>query len=99
VKKLKKYDPIPIKEIKAAQKRIAGTIIRTPLVKLNIDDTPAEIYLKLENLQPIGSFKIRGASNAMKIATPDELKNGVWTTSAGNHGQGVAWNARKLAID
>jgi threonine dehydratase len=99
VKHLKKYDPIPIKEIIAAQKRITDTIIRTPLVKLNVDDAPAEIYLKLENLQPIGSFKIRGASNAMKIASPDELKNGVWTTSAGNHGQGVAWNARKQGIN
>lgn len=99
MKKLKKYDPIPIEEIKTAQKRIADSIIRTPLVKLNVDDAPAEIYLKLENLQPIGSFKIRGASNAMKKATPKDLKNGVWTTSAGNHGQGVAWNARKMGID
>ncbi len=98
MKKLK-YDPIPIEEIKAAQKRIADTIIRTPLVKLNVDDAPAEIYLKLENLQPIGSFKIRGASNAIKIATPEDLKNGVWATSGGNHGQGVAWNARKLDVD
>jgi threonine dehydratase len=96
---LKKYDPIPIEEIKAAQKRISDTIIRTPLVKLNIDKAPAEIYLKLENLQPIGSFKIRGASNAIKSAKPEDLKNGVWTMSAGNHGQGVAYNARKLGID
>ena len=87
---MKKYDPIPIEEIRAAQKRISDTIVRTPLVKLNVDDAPAEIYLKLENLQPIGSFKIRGASNAMKIASPDLLKNGVWTMSSGNHGQAVA---------
>ena len=95
---MKKYDPIPIEEIKAAQKRISDSAIRTPLVKLNVEDAPAEIYLKLENLQPIGSFKIRGASNAMKIADPETLKKGVWTMSAGNHGQGVAWNARKLGV-
>jgi threonine dehydratase len=96
---LKKYDPIPIEEIKAAHKRISDTIVRTPLVKLNSYEAPAEIYLKLENLQPIGSFKIRGASNAMKIAKPEDLKDGVWTTSGGNHGQGVAYNARKLGVD
>ncbi|MHA2393477.1 MAG: threonine ammonia-lyase [Promethearchaeota archaeon] len=96
---MKKYDPIPIEEIKAAHKRISDTIVRTPLVKLNSYEAPAEIYLKLENLQPIGSFKIRGASNAMKIAKPEDLKDGVWTTSGGNHGQGVAYNARKLGVD
>ena len=96
--RMKKYDPIPIEEIKAAQERIKDAAIRTPLVKLNVDDAPAEIYLKLENLQPIGSFKIRGASNAIKKANPEDLKDGVWTMSAGNHGQGVAWNARKLGI-
>jgi threonine dehydratase len=96
--RMKKYDPIPIEEIKAAQERIKDAAIRTPLVKLNVDDAPAEIYLKLENLQPIGSFKIRGASNAIKKANPEDLKEGVWTMSAGNHGQGVAWNARKLGI-
>ena len=95
---MKKYDPISIEEIKAAQKRISPDIVRTPLVKLNVDDAPAEIYLKLENLQPIGSFKIRGTSNAMKIATPEDLKDGVWAISSGNHAQGIAWNARKLGI-
>jgi threonine dehydratase len=96
---MKKYEPIPLEEIRAAQRRIKDAIVRTPLVKLNVDDAPSEIYLKLENLQPIGSFKIRGASNAMKKAKPEELKDGVWTVSTGNHGQGVAWNARKLGID
>jgi threonine dehydratase len=96
---LKKYDPIPIEEIKAAQKRISDTIVRTPLVKLNVNDAPAEIYLKLENLQPIGSFKIRGASNAMNMITLEDLKSGVWTMSGGNHGQGVAYNARKLGVN
>lgn len=96
---MKKHNPIPIAEIKAAQKRISDTIVRTPLVKLNVEDAPAEIYLKLENLQPTGSFKIRGASNAMKTAKPKDLKNGVWTFSTGNHGQGLAWNAQKLGIE
>ena len=96
---MKKHDPIPIEEIQEARKRIAGTAIRTPLVKLNVDDAPAEIYLKLENLQPIGSFKIRGATNAIKKADYSEAKNGVWTMSAGNHGQGVAYAARKYGLE
>lgn len=95
---MKKYDPVPIEEIRAAQKRIKDIVVRTPLVKLNIEDAPADIYLKLENLQPIGSFKIRGASNAILTARPEELKDGVWTVSSGNHGQGVAWNARELGV-
>jgi threonine dehydratase len=96
---MKKHEPIPLEEIHAAYERISDSIVRTPLVKLNVDDAPAEIYLKLENLQPIGSFKIRGASNAMNMVAKDDLKNGVWTVSGGNHGQGVAWNARKLGVD
>ena len=96
---MKKYDPIPIEEIRAAHERIRDTVLRTPLVKLNVDDAPAEIYLKLENLQSIGSFKIRGASNAIIKATPEELKKGVWAMSGGNHGQGLAWFARKLGIE
>jgi threonine dehydratase len=67
-------------------------------VRLPVDDAPAEIYLKLENLQPIGSFKIRGAYNAMTRATRDELAAGVVTASAGNMAQGVAWGARELGI-
>ncbi len=77
---------------------IAGAAIRTPLVRLNVDDAPAEIYLKLENLQPIGSFKIRGAANAMGHLTPSMLSRGVLTASAGNMAQGVAWRARELGI-
>jgi len=96
---MKKYAPIPLDDIKAAQKRIADTIIRTPLVKLNVDDAPAEIYLKLENLQPIGSFKIRGACNAIRSANPTELRDGVWTISGGNHGQGVAYVAKQQGLD
>jgi threonine dehydratase len=88
---------IPLAEIEAARERIKGAAIRTPLVRLPLDG-PAEIHLKLENLQPIGSFKIRGASNRMSLASPEELARGVWTASAGNMAQGVAWNARRLGI-
>lgn len=72
--------------------------IRTPLVRFNVDSAPAEIYLKLENLQPIGSFKIRGAANAIARLPPEKLKRGVVTASAGNMAQGVAWCARSLGI-
>jgi threonine dehydratase len=88
---------IPLAEIRAARERIAGAAIRTPLVRLNAD-APAEIWLKLECLQPIGSFKIRGASNRMALASKAELAKGVWTASAGNMAQGVAWNARRLGV-
>jgi threonine dehydratase len=88
---------IPLAAIQAARERIADAAIRTPLVRLNAD-APAEIYLKLECLQPIGSFKIRGASNRMALASKEELARGVWTASAGNMAQGVAWNARRLGI-
>jgi threonine dehydratase len=77
---------------------IAGTAVRTPLVRLHVDDAPAEIYLKLENLQPVNSFKIRGAYNAMSTALPEQLAAGVVTTSAGNMAQGVGWAARELGI-
>src|SRR5207247_5311530 len=89
---------IPLAEIRAARERIVGAAIRTPLIRLNVDDAPADIYLKLECLQPIGSFKIRGASNRMALATKKELARGVWTASAGNMAQGVAWNAKRLGV-
>ena len=88
---------IPLAEIRAARERIAGAAIRTPLVRLNAD-APAEIWLKLECLQPIGSFKIRGASNRMALSSKADLAKGVWTASAGNMAQGVAWNARRLGV-
>src|SRR6185503_6671800 len=91
-------NPISLADIQAARERLAGSVIRTPLIRLNVDDTPAEIYLKLENLQPIGSFKLRGAGNAMALATKEQLAKGVYTCSAGNMAQGVAWNARRLGI-
>src|ERR671919_1627492 len=87
-----------LSEINAARSMIANAAIRTPLVRLNVADPPAEIYLKLENLQPIGSFKIRGATNAMAHLTPETLSRGVLTASAGNMAQGVAWRARELGI-
>lgn len=84
-------------DIRAARARIAGSAIRTPLVRLPVDG-PTEIYLKLELLQPIGSFKLRGAANAIQSLARGALANGVYTASAGNMAQGVAWGARELGI-
>lgn len=95
---MKPIEEIPLSAIEAARKRLEGVAVRTPLVWLNVDDTPAEIYLKLENLQPIGSFKLRGAGNAMMLAGKERLKDGVYTASAGNMALGVAWNARRLGL-
>jgi threonine dehydratase len=89
---------VPLAAIEDARRRLAGIALRTPLVRLNGFDLPAEIYLKLENLQPIGSFKIRGAANAMAHLARSELQRGVLTASAGNMAQGVAWRARELGI-
>jgi threonine dehydratase len=93
-----KHEPPSLDDIRAAARRIAGTAIRSPLVRLNIEDTPAEIWLKLECLQPMGSFKIRGAANAIAVADHETLRDGIWTASAGNMGQGVAWAARQLGV-
>ena len=90
--------PVTLAEARAARERLKGGVVRTPLVPLALDDAPARIWLKLENLQPIGSFKLRGAMNAMATAPPEELKRGVWTASAGNMAQGVAWHARRLGV-
>lgn len=87
-----------VSDIDDARKMIANAAVRTPLVRLNVTDAPAEIYLKLENLQPIGSFKIRGAANAMGHMSRKPLSRGVLTASAGNMAQGVAWRARELGI-
>ncbi len=89
---------VPLAAIQQAAERIADSTIRTPLLRLQVDDAPCQIYLKLENLQPIGSFKLRGAGNAIQLADPNELAGGVWTASAGNMAQGVAWHARRLGI-
>ncbi len=93
-----------LESIRAAQTRLAGTILRTPLIPLNLENAPAEIYLKLENLQPTGSFKVRGAGNALLSLPPAETntltgtRHGVWTASAGNMGQALAWFARQREI-
>ena len=89
---------IPIAEITDARERVAGAVVRTPLVRLQLSEAPCEIYLKLENLQPIGSFKLRGALNAVKKIAPADLRDGVVTASAGNMGQGLAWAAREIGV-
>ena len=89
---------VSLEDIRNAQKRISGKVKRTPLLRFYYDEFPGEIYLKPENLQPIGSFKLRGAGNAMAVADSSLLKEGVYTASAGNMAQGVAWNARMLNI-
>jgi threonine dehydratase len=89
---------IALAEIQAARERIAGAAIRTPLVRLRVEDCPATIYLKLENLQPISSFKIRGATNAVMLAPAGDRAKGLVTASAGNMAQGVAWAARELGV-
>ena len=89
---------IELAEIEAARGRIARSVVRTPLVRLHVEDAPAEIYLKLENLQPINSFKIRGAANAVMLAPASARAKGLVTASAGNMAQGVAWMARELGV-
>jgi threonine dehydratase len=81
-----------------ARERIVGSAIRTPLIRLYAEEIEAEIYLKLENLQPVRSFKIRGAANAMALTPQSELEKGVWTASAGNMAQGLAWCARESGV-
>lgn len=89
---------ISLQDIKDAQQRIKGRVNRTPLLRFYGEDLPGEIYLKLENLQPIGSFKLRGAYNAIITADKNLLKEGVYTASAGNMAQGVAWHAKLMNI-
>ena len=90
--------PIPIDDIEQARIRIAGTVLRTPLVKLDLGDDAPDIRLKLENLQPTNAYKIRGAANAVARLSDVERARGVWTISAGNAGQGVAYAARQFGI-
>jgi len=94
---MRSIEPLTIQDVVAARARIASSVARTPLIRLNVD-APAEIYLKLETLQPIGSFKIRGAMNAIRTLPPDAMSAGVYTASAGNMAQGVAWGARELGV-
>jgi threonine dehydratase len=91
-------EPISLEQIRMARSRIDDVVLRSPLMKLNGIETRSEIYLKPENLQPIGSFKIRGALNAMRAADPETLAQGVYTASAGNMAQGVAYAAMQLGI-
>jgi threonine dehydratase len=88
---------IELAEIEAARERIAGAAVRTPLLRLHVE-APAEIYLKLENLQPVNSFKIRGATSAVMLAPEKARRTGLVTASAGNMAQGVAWVARELGV-
>jgi len=90
--------PIRLDQIEAARSRIAGTAIRTPLIKLEIGANQTEIFLKLENLQPINSFKLRGAANAIAMLPPQRRAQGVWTVSAGNAGQGLAYAGRRAGV-
>jgi threonine dehydratase len=90
--------PIELADIDAARARISGTILRTPLVRLDLGSASPEIWLKLENLQPTNAYKIRGASNAVAHLSDEERGRGVWTISAGNAGQGVAYAAREFGI-
>ena len=90
--------PIPLELIEEARDRIKGTVLRTPLVRLGVDEAPADIFLKLENLQPTGSFKVRGASNAIALLGPESRERGVYTCSAGNMAQALAWQASQNRI-
>ena len=90
--------PIQLNEIEQARRRIAGTIFRTPLVRLELGSDHPDIRLKLENLQPINAYKLRGAANAVAMLSDSERQRGVWTISAGNAGQGVAYAARKAGV-
>jgi threonine dehydratase len=90
--------PIKLDEIKEARQRIAKTIVRTPLVRLELGPDFPDIRLKLENLQPINAYKLRGAANAVAMLPESERKRGVWTISAGNAGQGVAYAARQAGV-
>jgi threonine dehydratase len=92
------HSPIPLAEIRDARERLAGAALRTPLLRWNDAASNAGLYLKPECLQPIGAFKLRGAGNAMLTAPTGALRDGVWTASAGNMAQGVAWFARRLGI-
>src|SRR5262245_64276342 len=90
--------PIELSEIREARERIAKTIVRTPLVRLMLGPEAPDVRLKLENLQPINAYKLRGAANAVAMLPDAERRRGVWTISAGNAGQGVAYAARQAGV-
>ncbi len=89
---------IELREIEEARERIAKTILRTPLIRLELGPDFPDVRLKLENLQPINAYKLRGAANAVAMLPESERKRGVWTISAGNAGQGVAYAARQAGV-
>jgi threonine dehydratase len=95
---LESVRPIELAEIKEARKRIEKTIVRTPLIRLELGPELPDIRLKLENLQPINAYKLRGAANAVAMLPESERKRGVWTISAGNAGQGVAYAAKQAGV-
>src|ERR1700741_2848036 len=90
--------PITLDEIREGRARIASTIVRTPLIRLDLGPGKPDVRLKLENLQPINAYKLRGAANAVAMLSDAERKSGVWTISAGNAGQGVAYAARQAGV-
>ncbi len=87
-----------IEEIRAAETRLKGLVLHTPLIRLNYPDTGADIYLKLENLQPVGAFKIRCVGNILRSTEPEKLRDGVYTASSGNSGYALAWLARNMGL-
>jgi threonine dehydratase len=91
-------NPISLDEIEQARKRIAESTLRSPLVHLGVDGAVADVYLKLENLQPTGSFKVRGVGNTVALLSNQEREQGVYTCSAGNMAQALAWHARRNRI-
>ncbi len=90
--------PLTLAEIEAARARITKTIVRTPLFRLELGRDAPDIRLKLENLQPTNSYKVRGAANAVAMLSEAARQQGVWTISAGNAGQGVAYAARQAGV-
>lgn len=95
---MRNLEAVLIDDVHAARDRIAGEVLRSPLIRLNMDSQPAEIYLKLENLLPLGSFKIRGAINVLKKTNIEQLSQGITTASSGNWGLALASYARKMGI-
>src|SRR5436190_24179296 len=95
---LERVRPIQLSDIQEARKRIARTIVRTALIRLELGSAFPDIRLKLENLQPINAYKLRGAANSVALLSEKQRKRGVWTISAGNAGQGVAYAARAAGV-
>src|SRR5437016_4672739 len=95
---LERVRPIQLSDIQEARKRIARTIVRTPLIRLELGSAFPDIRLKLENLQPINAYKLRGAANSVALLSEEQRRRGVWTISAGNAGQGVAYAAREAGV-